>query len=129
MEHGTAQAAKALNWPLAGKTGTMDDYTDAWFIGFDADVTVGVWVGYDEKRSLGYGETGASAALPIWMDVMRSYLSRRPDLDNPPLLEAPGNIVFVTMPNGQTEAFISGTQPAAPAPPAGETPAAAGVVP
>ena len=111
MERGTAQAAKALKWPLAGKTGTMDDYTDAWFIGFDADVTVGVWVGYDEKRSLGYGETGASAALPIWMDVMRSYLSRRPDRDNPPVLEAPGNIVFVTMPNGQTEAFISGTQP------------------
>ena len=111
VERGTAQAAKALKWPLAGKTGTMDDYTDAWFIGFDADVTVGVWVGYDEKRSLGYGETGASAALPIWMDVMRSYLSRRPDRDNPPVLEAPSNIVFVTMPNGQTEAFISGTQP------------------
>ena len=112
VERGTAQAARALDWPLAGKTGTMDDYTDAWFIGFDADVTVGVWVGYDEKRSLGYGETGASAALPIWMDVMRSYLSRRPDRANPPALEAPGNIVFVTMPNGQSEAFISGTQPA-----------------
>ncbi len=112
VERGTAQAARALDWPLAGKTGTMDDYTDAWFIGFDADVTVGVWVGYDEKRSLGYGETGASAALPIWMDVMKSYLSRRPDRANPPALEAPGNIVFVTMPNGQSEAFISGTQPA-----------------
>jgi penicillin-binding protein 1A len=111
VERGTAQAAKALAWPVAGKTGTMDEYTDAWFIGFDADVTVGVWIGYDEKRSLGYGETGASAALPIWMDVMRSYLSRRPDRDTPPALEAPENIVFVTMPNGQTEAFISGTQP------------------
>jgi penicillin-binding protein 1A len=128
VERGTAQAAKALNWPLAGKTGTMDDYTDAWFIGFDADVTVGVWVGYDEKRSLGYGETGASAALPIWMDVMRSYLSRRPDRDNPPVLEAPGNIVFVTMPNGQTEAFISGTQPATAAPESAEGPLA-GTVP
>jgi penicillin-binding protein 1A len=113
VERGTAQAAKALAWPFAGKTGTMDEYTDAWFIGFDADVTVGVWVGYDEKRSLGYGETGASAALPIWMDVMRSYLSRRPDRDTPPALEAPENIVFVTMANGQTEAFINGTQPAA----------------
>lgn len=111
VERGTAQAATALEWPFAGKTGTMDDYTDAWFIGFDADVTVGVWVGYDEKRSLGYGETGASAALPIWMDVMRGYLSRRTDRTNPPAIEAPGNIVFVTLPSGQTEAFISGTQP------------------
>jgi penicillin-binding protein 1A len=127
VEHGTAQAARALDWPVAGKTGTMDDYTDAWFIGFDADVTVGVWVGYDEKRSLGYGETGASAALPIWMDVMRSYLSRRADRENPPAIEAPGNIVFVTMPNGQTEAFINGTQPAAIAPPALEAPPAGSV--
>jgi len=111
VEHGTAQAATALKWPFAGKTGTMDDYTDAWFIGFDADVTVGVWVGYDAKRSLGYGETGASAALPIWMDVMRGYLSRRTDRANPPAIEAPGNIVFVTLPSGQIEAFISGTQP------------------
>ena len=129
VEHGTAQAARGLDWPLAGKTGTMDDYTDAWFIGFDADVTVGVWVGYDEKRSLGFGETGASAALPIWMDVMRSYLSRRPDRANPPALEAPGNIVFVTMPNGQSEAFISGTQPAGAAPQDDEGSSPAGAVP
>ena len=111
VEHGTARAALSLEWPFAGKTGTMDEYTDAWFIGFDADVTVGVWVGYDEKRSLGYGETGASAALPIWMDVMRGYLERRTDRSNPPAIEAPGNIVFVTLPSGQSEAFISGTQP------------------
>ena len=90
----------------------MDEYTDAWFIGFDADVTVGVWVGYDEKKSLGYGETGAIAALPIWMDVTRAYLERRPDRTNPPVIEAPGNIVFVRLPSGQEEAFIAGTQPA-----------------
>ena len=129
VERGTAQAARGLDWPLAGKTGTMDDYTDAWFIGFDADVTVGVWVGYDEKRSLGFGETGASAALPIWMDVMRSYLSRRPDRANPRALEAPGNIVFVTMPNGRSEAFISGTQPTGSAPQDDEGASPAGAVP
>ena len=111
VEHGTAAAAKSLEWPFAGKTGTMDEYTDAWFIGFDADVTVGVWVGYDEKKSLGYGETGAVAALPIWMDVARAYLERRPDRTNPPVIEAPGNIVFVRLPSGQEEAFIAGTQP------------------
>jgi penicillin-binding protein 1A len=112
VEHGTAAAAKSLEWPFAGKTGTMDEYTDAWFIGFDADVTIGVWVGYDEKKSLGYGETGAQAALPIWMDVARAYLARRPDRVNPPMIEAPGNIVFVRLPSGQEEAFIAGTQPA-----------------
>ena len=80
---GTAAAAASLDWPVAGKTGTMDDYTDAWFIGFDPDITVGVWVGYDQKKSLGRGETGASAALPIWMDVMKAYIAERGREDPP----------------------------------------------
>ena len=71
VQRGTGAAAAALDWPLAGKTGTMDEYTDAWFIGFDPNITVGVWVGYDEKKPLGNGETGAAAALPIWMDFMK----------------------------------------------------------
>ncbi|HWN84939.1 MAG TPA: penicillin-binding transpeptidase domain-containing protein, partial [Vicinamibacterales bacterium] len=121
VQRGTAVAAKALEWPLAGKTGTMDEFTDAWFVGFDPDVTVGVWVGYDEKRPLGSGETGAQAALPIWIDYMRAYISTR-RRDSPPRFEAPGNIVFVTLPNGVTEAFINGTQPAGmtPDPPAAQ---------
>ena len=53
VERGTAAAAASLNWPLAGKTGTMDEYTDAWFIGFDPTITIGVWVGYDEKKPIG----------------------------------------------------------------------------
>jgi len=108
---GTAEAAKSLDWPLAGKTGTMDEYTDAWFIGFDPNITVGVWVGYDEKRPLGSNETGAVAALPIWMDFMKAYIDKRADRKNPPQFEAPGNIVFVTLDNGIQEAFINGTQP------------------
>ena len=64
-------SAAALDWPLAGKTGTVDDYTDAWFVGFDPHITVGVWVGYDEKKPIGNGETGAVTALPIWIDFMR----------------------------------------------------------
>jgi len=111
VQHGTANAAAALDWPLAGKTGTMDEYTDAWFIGFDPDITVGVWVGYDEKKPLGSGETGAAAALPIWMDFMKVYIQRHGDHQNPPKFEAPGNIVFVTLDSGNTEAFINGTQP------------------
>ncbi len=108
---GTAAAAKSLDWPLAGKTGTMDEYTDAWFIGFDPNITVGVWVGYDEKKPLGSNETGAVAALPIWMDFMKAYIDTRADRNNPPQFEAPGNIVFVKLENGIEEAFINGTQP------------------
>jgi penicillin-binding protein 1A len=116
VQRGTAQAAAALDWPLGGKTGTMDEYTDAWFIGFDPNITVGVWIGYDEKRSLGSGETGASAALPIWMDFMRAYIDKRGDRKARPEFEAPGNIVFVTLDSGVTEAFINGTQPRAAVP-------------
>jgi penicillin-binding protein 1A len=108
---GTAAAAKSLDWPLAGKTGTMDEYTDAWFIGFDPNITVGVWVGYDEKKPLGSNETGAVAAVPIWMDFMKAYIDTRADRKNPPAFEAPGNIVFVKLDNGIDEAFINGTQP------------------
>jgi penicillin-binding protein 1A len=111
VQEGTAAAAAALMWPLAGKTGTMDDFTDAWFIGFDPNLTVGVWVGYDEKKPIGRGETGAQAALPIWMDIMRAYVDKDADRKNPPDFDAPGNIVFVTLGNGKVEAYINGTQP------------------
>jgi penicillin-binding protein 1A len=111
VQRGTAGAAASLNWPLAGKTGTVDDFTDAWFIGFDPNITVGVWVGYDAKKPLGNGETGAQAALPIWMEFVKAYLDKRADRKMPPQFEAPGNIVFVTLDSGITEAFINGTQP------------------
>jgi len=111
VQRGTAAAAASLDWPLAGKTGTMDEYTDAWFIGFDPNITVGVWVGYDEKKPLGQNETGAQAALPIWIDFMKAYIDTRADRKNVPEFEAPGNIVFVTLDSGISEAFISGTQP------------------
>ena len=69
---GTAAAAKALNHPLGGKTGTTSDFTDAWFLGFSPSVTCGVWMGYDTRQSLGDKETGARAALPVWMDFMKA---------------------------------------------------------
>ncbi len=72
--HGTAYAASAMKHPLGGKTGTTNDFTDAWFIGFSPSITCGVWVGFDEKKSLGAKETGAKAALPIWMDYMKVAL-------------------------------------------------------
>jgi penicillin-binding protein 1A len=72
--HGTGAAASQLNHPLGGKTGTTSDYTDAWFLGFSPSVTCGVWVGFDSRESLGEKETGAKAALPIWMTVMRTAI-------------------------------------------------------
>jgi penicillin-binding protein 1A len=120
---GTGAAANALDWPLAGKTGTVDDYTDAWFIGFDPNVTVGVWLGRDEKKPIGPGETGTTAALPMWIEFMKSYIELRGNREQPPAFEPPGNIVFMAVDrntgepagDGQdgaiTEAFLSGTQP------------------
>ena len=123
---GTGQraAAMASMWPLAGKTGTVDDNTDAWFIGFDPDITVGVWIGNDDKRkSLGTSEQGSLAALPMWMEFMQAYIAGRDDKDDPPDFEAPGNIVFLPVDQKTgavisaatkgaiNEAFISGTQP------------------
>ncbi len=73
--HGTAAAAAKLPFPAAGKTGTTNDFTDAWFVGFSPTLTCGVWVGYDEKKSLGAKETGAHAALPIWMNFMTAAMA------------------------------------------------------
>jgi penicillin-binding protein 1A len=76
---GTGAAAAALNHPIGGKTGTTSDFTDAWFLGFSPSVTCGVWVGYDSRQSLGEKETGAKAALPIWMDFMKAAIAGKPD--------------------------------------------------
>jgi penicillin-binding protein 1A len=75
---GTGAAAASLGRPLAGKTGTTDDCTDAWFIGYTPDLVVGVWVGFDTKKSLGSRETGARAALPIWQQFMDEALRDTP---------------------------------------------------
>jgi penicillin-binding protein 1A len=72
--HGTGYQANTLKHPLAGKTGTTNDFTDAWFVGFSPSVTCGVWIGYDEKKTLGPKETGAMAALPVWMDFMKAAI-------------------------------------------------------
>jgi len=92
VQHGTGVAAASLKLPLAGKTGTTNDFTDAWFVGFSPSMTCGVWVGYDEKKSLGAKETGARAALPIWMDFMKSALAGRdPGEFQPPVLVPPAS--------------------------------------
>ncbi len=72
VEYGTAQKAKELNRAVYGKTGTTNDYSDAWFIGFDDELIVGVWVGRDDHNPIGNKETGAQAALPIWIEFMKN---------------------------------------------------------
>ena len=90
VSNGTAKAALQLNRSdLAGKTGTTNNYFDAWFTGYNPDVVTSVWVGFDSPQDLGKGESGARAALPIWIDYMRVALENRPDLER----EIPEKIV------------------------------------
>jgi penicillin-binding protein 1A len=79
VQHGTGAAAAQMKHALGGKTGTTNNYTDAWFVGFSPSVTCGTWVGYDDRRSLGEKETGARAALPIWMDFMKVAIADAPN--------------------------------------------------
>jgi penicillin-binding protein 1A len=78
VQHGTGAAASQLKHPLGGKTGTTNDFTDAWFIGFSPSVTCGTWIGFDNRQTLGEKETGAKAALPMWMDFMRAAIANKP---------------------------------------------------
>ncbi|HBZ72324.1 MAG TPA: penicillin-binding protein, partial [Deltaproteobacteria bacterium] len=117
--YGTAHKAASLGRPLAGKTGTTDDQKDAWFIGFSPEIATGVWVGHDEKEVLGDKETGARAALPIWMDFMEFALADKPVRDFP----VPQGIVFARVskttglladagdPSSFFEPFAEGTEP------------------
>ena len=78
VQHGTGQRAKVLGRPVAGKTGTSSDYSDAWFIGYTPSLLAGAWVGFDDKTSLGKNESGARAALPIWISFMDQALKNTP---------------------------------------------------
>jgi penicillin-binding protein 1A len=119
IERGTARRAKSLGRPLAGKTGTTNEFTDAWFIGFAPNLVAGVWVGFDDNRSLGDREAGGSAALPIWMTFMQESLSRFPIAP----FSIPDNIVYAKIDpqtgllsppgeeKGVVEIFVRGTEP------------------
>ena len=78
VERGTARRAQSLERPLGGKTGTTNDSTDSWFVGFTPEITTGVWAGYDEKKSLGERVYGATLALPIWIDFMEKISETMP---------------------------------------------------
>ncbi len=121
ISDGTGRAAKSLGPHLAGKTGTTDDFSDAWFIGYSPHLAVGVWVGFDEPRTLGKKESGAKAALPIWRAFMAEALKLFPQRDFP----MPPGVITVSIDrrtglkasrsaycrNVVSEVFIEGTEP------------------
>jgi penicillin-binding protein 1A len=121
VQRGTGtRAAQGLNRPVAGKTGTTNDYFDNWFIGFTPDIVIAVWMGFDEPKTLGNGETGGSNAAPIFHDVLEAALHDSPAVP----FRAPPGVALVRMQDGgQTimEAFRPGTENAARSP--GEDPA------
>jgi penicillin-binding protein 1A len=116
---GTGYSLNSLGRPLGGKTGTTNDYVDAWFVGFSPSLATGVWVGFDTPKSLGSGETGARAALPIWKDFAEAQF------DGTPIegFSVPEGIEFTRidaksglLPGANstkviTEAFVEGTAP------------------
>ncbi len=116
---GTGGAARGIGRPAAGKTGTTSGYYDAWFIGFTPDYTTGVWVGFDDEKTLGRGEVGGKAALPIWLEYMKSIHQDLPARG----FTAPDGIVFANIDNktgklGSSnsedvvrQAFVEGTEP------------------
>ena len=120
VQEGTGRKLRRLGRPLAGKTGTTNDQGDAWFVGFSPEFTTGVWVGHDDNRVLGFGETGAGAALPIWSDFMEAALEGKPVRD----FEVPAeHIVFRRIDretgllanaktrNAYFQPFLEGTEP------------------
>ena len=90
VQEGTGRGLKRLGRPVAGKTGTTNEYSDAWFMGFSPELTTGVWVGHDDNTVLGYGESGGRTALPIWGDFMEVALAPYPRRD----FEVPDQIEF-----------------------------------
>ncbi len=101
VTRGTGYAASKLNYPLAGKTGTTNDFTDAWFLGFSPSITCGVWIGLDEKKTLGDKETGARAALPVWIDFMKAAIANRPKEDFLPPPAASRPVLARQIQNGE----------------------------
>ena len=122
VQKGTGQAAKVLDRPIAGKTGTTNDYINAWFIGGTPNLVTGVYVGFDDRRPLGESETGARSALPIWIAFMKEALNQLPVVP----FEIPDGVTFVRVDSstglleseqegeglkGTVELFAKGSEP------------------
>ena len=119
IDHGTGWRAKLLGRPLAGKTGTSNASRDTWFAGYSPETCAVVWIGYDDGKSLGAGETGASVSLPAWMELMKIAHEHKPPADFP----RPAGVVTVRIDrrsgklpldedtDTMDEVFLAGTEP------------------
>jgi penicillin-binding protein 1A len=116
VQRGTAVRARVLERPVGGKTGTTNEYRSAWFVGFTPDLVVGTFIGFDDNRPLGHGETGSSAALPVFIEFMQNALKDTPKTEFKPPKTAKFGMV-----NGIREAFKPGTEPAVAVRPSGIT--------
>ena len=134
ITNGTGKKAKKIGAFLAGKTGTTNEYRDAWFIGFSEDLVLGVWVGRDDNKHMGYRASGGGAALPIWVEAMKGWLEGREAEVRTP--EPPPGIALMKVDSRSghlpsawcegepiTEAFVEGTEPSEPCPPKSRLPA------
>jgi penicillin-binding protein 1A len=119
VERGTAQRARALGRPLAGKTGTTNLAKDTWFVGFSTELAAAVWVGYDDALPLGWGEAGATTALPAWMSFMKVAHDKKPPTEFPKpagivtvnVDPATGLLPYPGQDNAIEEEFLDGTVP------------------
>ncbi len=117
--HGTGMRAKSISEFLGGKTGTTNNYVDAWFLGFSSNVVTGVWTGMDDNKTLGWGETGSKSALPIWIEFMKAGLKKfgEHDFQQPPgiininINKETGAIVDSQSDTAFLESFVEGTGP------------------
>jgi penicillin-binding protein 1A len=119
--HGTGASAKSVSHFLGGKTGTTNNYVDAWFIGFSSNTATGVWTGFDENETLGWGETGAKSALPIWKEFMKKNLRKYGEFDfrmplgivNALINKDTGKLIVDNSAGGFMESFVEGFGPLA----------------
>ena len=121
LTYGTAKSLHTFSQahPAAGKTGTTDNYMDAWFIGYTPNLVTGIWIGYDQPKSGGKGFTGGAVAAPIWERLMNKVVVSRPDMDFPrpetvvtlSIDPASGLLAREECPQKQDEHFVSGTEP------------------
>ena len=119
VQHGTGRRVRDVSAFLGGKTGTTNNYVDAWFLGFSSNIVTGVWTGFDNNKTLGWGETGAKSALPIWKEFMRAGIKKKGEYD----FQAPLGVVNVSIDketgklssqsssNSFVETFVEGTEP------------------
>jgi penicillin-binding protein 1A len=119
VKRGTGWKAKALGRPVAAKTGTTNNYQDAWFMGYTPNLVTGAWVGFDRNRTMGKNETGSRVAVPIWVDYMKRILKNQPIRN----FSVPANVVFAKIdpengllsspdnPDAVFQPFLKGTEP------------------